>query len=79
MRKEISSIIYIMRAVVLALSLLLLATCDVGLGSTIDTTAPSLTTDGTYIIASDGSDTLYFMDKNYSVKKTLSVKQDGLT
>ena len=36
-----------------------------------------LTTDGTYIIASDGSDTLYFMDKNYSVKKTLNVKQDG--
>ena len=36
-----------------------------------------LTTDGTYLIASDGSDTLYFMDKEYRVKKTLAVKQDG--
>ena len=36
-----------------------------------------LTTDGTYLIASDGSDALYFMDKDFRVKKTLNVKQDG--
>ena len=36
-----------------------------------------LTSDGTYLIASDGSDVLYFMDKNYSVKKKLSVKENG--
>ena len=36
-----------------------------------------LTTDGTYLIASDGSDVLYFMDKDYRVKKKLSVKENG--
>lgn len=36
-----------------------------------------LTTDGTYLIASDGSDVLYFMDKEYRVKKKLSVKENG--
>jgi len=36
-----------------------------------------LTTDGTYLIASDGSSNLYFMDTEYRLKKTLAVKQNG--
>ena len=36
-----------------------------------------LTTDGTYLIASDGSSNLYFMDTEYRLKKTLSVTSDG--
>ena len=36
-----------------------------------------LTTDGTYLIASDGSSNLYLMDTEYRLKKTLSVKSDG--
>ncbi len=36
-----------------------------------------LTTDGKYLIASDGSSNLYFMDTDYKVKKTLSVTEKG--
>lgn len=36
-----------------------------------------LTTDGKYLIASDGSSTLFYMDDRYSLKKRLSVKRDG--
>ena len=36
-----------------------------------------LTTDGKNLIASDGSDVLYFMDKDYRVTKKLSVKENG--
>ena len=36
-----------------------------------------LTTDGKYLIASDGSSRLYFMDDTFNVKKTLTVKLDG--
>lgn len=36
-----------------------------------------LTTDGTYLIASDGSSNLYFLDTEYRLKKTLAVKQNG--
>ncbi len=36
-----------------------------------------LTTDGKYLIASDGSSRLYFMDDTFNVKKTLNVKLEG--
>jgi len=36
-----------------------------------------LTTDGTQLIASDGSSTLYFMDDKFQVKKKIIVKQEG--
>lgn len=36
-----------------------------------------LTTDGTYLIASDGSNNLYFMDSEYRLKKTIPVTSDG--
>ena len=36
-----------------------------------------LTTDGKYLIASDGSSRLYFMDDTFNVKKTLTVKLEG--
>ena len=36
-----------------------------------------LTTDGKQLIASDGSSTLYFMDKNLKVNKTVPVKMNG--
>lgn len=36
-----------------------------------------LTTDGSYLIASDGSSKLYFMDSSYRLKKTLAVKEKG--
>ena len=36
-----------------------------------------LTTDGKSLIASDGSSTLYFMDENLKVKRSLKVTMDG--
>lgn len=36
-----------------------------------------LTTDGTHLIASDGSAQLYFMDTKFVVRKTLSVRMNG--
>ena len=36
-----------------------------------------LTTDGTSLIASDGSSRLYFMDKNFKQQKTVTVKLNG--
>lgn len=36
-----------------------------------------LTTDGTSLIASDGSSSLYFMDEKFGVKKTLKVTLNG--
>jgi len=36
-----------------------------------------LTTDGKNLIASDGSSKLFFMDENFKVEKTLTVKMDG--
>ncbi len=36
-----------------------------------------LTTDGKNLIASDGSNNLYFMDTQYRLKKTLSITADG--
>lgn len=36
-----------------------------------------LTTDGEFLIASDGSAHLYFMDDNFKVQKRLLVKKDG--
>lgn len=36
-----------------------------------------LTTDGKQLIASDGSDKIYFMDSNLSVKKQIKVTKDG--
>lgn len=36
-----------------------------------------LTTDGTSLIASDGSSVLYFMGEDFSVKKRLTVRMDG--
>jgi len=36
-----------------------------------------LTTDGTQLIASDGSSRLYFMDTEFKVLRTLTVKMDG--
>lgn len=36
-----------------------------------------ITTDGKYLIASDGSSTLFFMDRKFSLKKRLTVKMEG--
>ena len=36
-----------------------------------------LTTDGNYLIASDGSSTLFFLDEKCSLKKRISVKHEG--
>ena len=36
-----------------------------------------LTTDGRQLIASDGSDRIYFLDKRFNVQKTLKVTRDG--
>lgn len=36
-----------------------------------------ITTDGSHLIASDGSSTLYFMDENLAVQRRLQVKMDG--
>lgn len=36
-----------------------------------------LTNDGKYLIASDGSSQLFFMDTKYSVKRTIVVKRNG--
>ena len=36
-----------------------------------------LTTDGTSLISSDGSDTLFFMDKEWNLVKTISVTENG--
>ena len=36
-----------------------------------------LTTDGTQLIASDGSSKLYFLDGNYKLRKAVDVKLDG--
>jgi glutamine cyclotransferase len=36
-----------------------------------------LTTDGTQLIASDGSSKLFFMDERFQLKKTLQVRLDG--
>lgn len=36
-----------------------------------------ITTDGEFLIASDGSSKLYFMDEHFSLKKKIFVKKDG--